>query len=135
MAAPGKPQSVESGWNSPQRRALLLLISLLLLVLIVQLILNRRYVPQHPAQGGRAAELASRLDPNTADWQALAAIPNLGEKRARDIVSFRERIRASPPGQVVYKKASDLRVIRGIGPATIERLGAYLIFPGERPAS
>src|SRR4051812_40856939 len=93
MAAPGKPQSVESGWNSPQRRALLLLISLLLLVLIVQLILNRRYVPQHPAQGGRAAELASRLDPNTADWQALAAIPNLGEKRAREIVSFRERVR------------------------------------------
>jgi helix-hairpin-helix protein len=135
MPEPGKPQSAELGWTLPQRRALLVLLSLFLVALIVQLLVNRRFVSDHAAHGGRSDELASRLDPNTADWQALAAIPNLGEKRAKDIVSYRNRARGIKPGAVVFKSVYDLRVIRGIGPAMVEKLRPYLIFPGEDPAS
>jgi len=135
MSEPGKPQSGELGWTLSQRRALLFLVSLFLLVLVVQLVVNRKFVPEHPVQGSRASELASRLDPNTADWQALAAIPNLGEKRAKDIVTYRDRVRNTKPGAVVFKTVYDLRVVRGIGPAMVERLRPYLIFPGEVPAS
>jgi len=135
MAEPEKTQSGELGWTLPQRRALLLLISLFLLALFIQLLLNRKFVPAHPTRGDRAGELASRLDPNTADWQALAAIPNLGEKRAKDIVSYRERVRKENPSTVVFRTVYDLRAIRGIGPATVEKLREYMIFPGESPSS
>lgn len=135
MSEPPKPQSAELGWTLPQRRALIVLLSILFLVLIVQLAFNRSFVPAHPTNGARAAELATRLDPNTADWQALAAIPNLGEKRAKDIVAHRDRVRAAKPGVVVFKTVYDLRVIRGIGPATVEKLREFMIFPGENPAS
>jgi hypothetical protein len=134
MSEPPKPQSGELGWTLPQRRAMVLLLSIFLLALIVQLAFNRRFVPGHPSRGDRAAELASRLDPNLADWQALAAIPNLGEKRAREIVDYRERVRRTKPG-TVFRTVYDLRAIRGIGPATVEKLREFLIFPGETPAS
>jgi len=135
MPEQGKPQSGELGWTLPQRRALLFLLSLFFLFLIIKLTLSRQFVPAHPGQGSRAAELASRLNPNTADWQALAAVPNLGEKRAKDIVSHRERMRNSDPSTVVFKTVYDLRLVRGIGPAMVEKLRPYLIFPGENPAS
>ena len=47
-----------------------------------------------PSEGPRAAELQSRIDPNAADWKTLAAIPNLGEKRAKAIVAYRDGIRS-----------------------------------------
>jgi len=135
MSEPAKHHSGDFGWTLPQRRAMLILLSLFLFVLILQLAFNRHFVPEHPVHGARAAELASRLDPNTADWQALAAIPNIGEKRAKDIVSYRERVHGANPGAVVFKSIYDLRVIRGIGPAMVEKLRPYLIFPGEHPES
>jgi hypothetical protein len=135
MPEPSKSHFGELGWTLPQRRAMLVLLSLFLFVLVLQLAFNRHFVPEHPMQGERAAELASRLDPNTADWQALAAIPNIGEKRAKDIVSYRERVHSTNPGAIVFKTVYDLRVIRGIGPAMVEKLSPYLIFPGELPAS
>ena len=135
MPESGKGQSGEWGWTLPQRRALLLLLSLFFLALIVRLGLNRVFVPARGGPGERAGELASRLDPNSADWQALAAVPNLGEKRAKDIVSYRDRVRGVKPGAVVFRTVYDLRVIRGIGPAMVEKLRPYLIFPGESPAS
>ena len=126
----------ERVWTLSQRRAMLALLCVMTLTLWVTFFRNRQYVPDpQPPQGPRAAELASRLDPNTADWQALAAIPNLGEKRAHDIVAYRERVRASKPGAIVFRSPNDFRAIRGIGPATVQSLRAYLIFPGEAPTS
>ena len=135
MPGPGDAQSGELGWTLPQRRALVFLLSAFLIVLSIKLAVNRQFVAEHQTQGARAGELASRLDPNTADWQALAAIPNLGEKRAKEIVAYRERVRGQKPGAVVYRTVYDLRAIRGIGPATVEKLREYMIFPGENPAS
>jgi len=135
-ANPAEPQPPrEWVWTLSQRRAILGLLCVMGVVLWVQFFRNRQFVPDpQPAQGPRSAELASRIDPNTADWHELAAIPNLGEKRAQDIVAYRDRLRMTNPNRVVFKSLTDLRGIRDIGPATAERLRTYLIFPGESPA-
>ncbi|HEY8751472.1 MAG TPA: helix-hairpin-helix domain-containing protein [Tepidisphaeraceae bacterium] len=132
---PETPEPAQYGWTLRQRRGLMVLLSILVLALFWQLAANRRYVPEGEGHGARAGELASRLDPNKADWQELAAIPNLGEKRAKDIVTYRDRVRGSKPGGIVFQGIYDLRAIRGIGPATVERLRPYLIFPGEIPST
>jgi competence ComEA-like helix-hairpin-helix protein len=96
--------------------------------------MNRSYVsdPQ-PAEGTRAGELASRLDPNSATWQELAGIPSLGEKRAKAIADYRDVAHSRDPTATVFRSAGDLMRVRGIGTATVENLKPYLVFPGERP--
>src|SRR5438270_6725095 len=111
------------GWTPSQRRALILLLAIFLLVLVFGYIRNRAYVPvPQPSRGMRADELASRVDPNTADWQTLAAIPMLGEKRAREIVAYRDHLRVRDGADVVFKEPHDLLRIRGIGLSMIENL-------------
>src|SRR5690348_17068103 len=95
----GTPKSSgELGWSPPQRRALLALLCVLLIALSIRYACNRRYVsdPQ-PPQPARYNELASRIDPNVATWQELAAIPSLGEKRAKEIVAYRDRAHQTDP--------------------------------------
>lgn len=118
------------GWTASQRRALIGLLLLLLVALSIRLVLNRHYVsdPQPPL-GARYEQLATRIDPNTADWQTLAAIPSLGEKRAKQIVQYRQRMRTGDANAIVFHDAADLLAIRGIGRATIDNLRPYLIFP------
>ena len=84
-----------------------------------------------PATGRRAAQLATRIDPNTADWPAWAALPLIGEKRAKEIVSFREAWQAEHPGERAFEKLEDLTRVKGIGNATITTLEPYLLFPAE----
>jgi DNA uptake protein ComE-like DNA-binding protein len=130
----GKP--FDPIWTVGQRRALLGLLTVLLLVLILRYALNPAYVPKaQPQSGARSAELASRLDPNSADWQTLAAIPSLGEKRAREIVAYRDKVHATDSTAVVFRTADDLARVRGIGKATVENLRPYLLFPTSDPAS
>ena len=117
-------------WTLPQRRALLVLLIVLLAFLIVRYALNPVYVsdPQ-PERPARADDLADRIDPNTADWTALAALPGIGEKRARDIVAYREEARRISRNRLVFSRKEDLLRIKGIGPAMLEALEPYLIFP------
>ena len=59
-------------------------LTLVLAVLGWRAVRNPAFVsdPQ-PERPARFDELADRLDPNTATWQELVAIPTLGEKRAK----------------------------------------------------
>jgi DNA uptake protein ComE-like DNA-binding protein len=115
-----------------QRRVLLALLAVFLVVLCIRFALNHTYVPDpQPPQGARAAELASRVDPNSADWQTLATIPTLGEKRARAIVAYRDRMRPDGSTVLAFQRATDLLHIRGIGAATMENIKPYLIFPAD----
>ena len=118
-------------WTLRQRRALLAIVALLWIVLAVRYAMNSQYIadPQ-PDMPDRAAELADRIDLNTAEWQDLAALPNLGEKRARAIIEFREARRSTR--NPVFTSADDLLAIRGIGVATVVKLRPYLVF---RPAA
>ena len=121
----------EFGWTLSQRRALIALLTVFLVYLTAHFLHNRAYVsdPQ-PVEGARASELASRIDPNSADWQTLAAIPTLGEKRAKAIVAYRDQVTAGG-AKVVYRSAADLVNVRGIGAATAENLRPYLVFPSD----
>lgn len=132
MSSGSPPSSPQLGWTPVQRRALLVSLCILLAVLSIRYALNRAYVsdPQ-PPQGRRAGELATRVDPNSATWQELAAIPSLGEKRARQIVRFRESARSANPSTIVFRSPDDLMQVRDIGPATAQNLKPYLLFPPD----
>jgi len=97
---------------------------------------NRSYVanpqPLHPS---RESELADRIDPNNADAATLSALPLIGDKRADDIVKYRERYVANHPGRRAFEHPTDLLLIRGIGQATINQLEPYLIFPSQKPTT
>ena len=112
-----------------QRRGLSLLLGILILILAIRLVLNRTTVPDpQPAAGPNSAELADRIDPNTASESQLAAIPPLGEKRAQAIVEYRRQFTARHPHRPAFTVLSDLEQIPGIGAATTETMEPYLVF-------
>ena len=129
---PPAPDTSRFAWTAPQRQVLLVLLTILLAALATRYACNTLYVgdPQ-PEVPPRYHELADQVDPNTADWQTLAALPGIGERRARDIVDHRERKRtqARDPALVVFDAEGDLLYVRGIGVATLEGLKPYLLFP------
>ena len=120
------------GWTDSQRRVLLVLLAVFLLFLTARYACNRMYVsdPQ-PETGPRYNDLADTIDPNTADWQALAALPGIGASKARDIVAYRDRKRAEAnnPDLVVFDAPGDLLYVRGIGVALVEAMKPHLHFP------
>ena len=133
---PPEPRRHALAWTASQRRALLLILGGMTLLLAVRLALNPAYVsnPQ-PEEPARYHDLADRIDPNTADWQTLAALPSLGEKRAKAITGYRdERLRAKP-AEVVFKAPRDLMAVRGIGVGMLVTLRPYLVFPTDKPST
>jgi competence protein ComEA len=119
-------------WTPRQRLALA---SILLAVVAVLLVLaSRRPLhindPQPPA-GRRANELATRIDPNHADWPTLAALPHIGEKRAKDIIAYRDQFSRDNPQRQPFTTLQDLEKVPGIGPATAESLAPYLLLANE----
>lgn len=88
-----------------------------------------------PARSPRYDELVDHLDPNVADVSSLSALPQLGPRRARDIVEYRERLRAADPDRVVFTKLEDLLRVRGIGYAMIKHVEPYLAFPTTAPTT
>jgi competence ComEA-like helix-hairpin-helix protein len=59
------------------------------------------------------------VDVNTSPWHELVHLPGIGEARAREIV--RNRRRHGP-----FRSLNDLCRVRGIGPATVRRIAAFL---------
>ena len=119
-------------WTISQRRALIVLCVCLSIYIGVRFFLNRRYVPDpQPPVAELAAELQDKIDPNFADAPTLAVLPLIGEKRASDIIAYREEFVRKHPTEVAFKRLEDLRNIKGIGPSTIAQVSPYLIFPGQ----
>lgn len=125
----------EHGWTPRQRTALLVILVGILGYCSIRYALNSSYVsnPQ-PDEPARARELADRIDPNTADADELAALPTLGEKRAKAIVEYRERFGASAT-KPVFVEPSDMLRIRGIGAATLDQIRPFLKFPSTQPTT
>lgn len=74
-----------------------------------------------------STRIQTGIDPNTATWVELAQLPGLGETAGRAIVAYREdRLRAG--SRPVFRDASDLEPVPGIGPSTIARIGPHLRF-------
>ena len=119
-------------WNPSQRAVVLAIVLAIFLYLCIRFSLQHTYIgdPQ-PLDGSRAAELADRLDPNTATIAEIAAIPTIGEKLGAAIVAYREQYAKDHPGQVAFNEPRDLLKVRGVGAARMETLQAYMEFPGK----
>ena len=123
-------------WTEKQRVALAAILIGVTVLLGVRYFFNRSQIanPQ-PTTGARAAELMDRVDPNTAEWHDLAALPQIGPAVARRIVEEREAFAAANPGVVPYRTLDDLSRVKGIGPATLATLEPYLTFSGSVPST
>ena len=117
-------------WSPTQRGVLIAFVLVVAAVLLVRLARERMYVSNPPPpRAARHDELADRLDPNTATWQELAVLPQVGEKRARDIVAYRDAFVARQPNGVPFARPQDLTDVKGIGPSIVETLRPHLMFP------
>jgi len=117
-------------WTISQRRALVILCIALSSYIGVRFALNRRHVPDpQPIAGELASQLQDKIDPNTADAATLGVLPLIGEKRAADMVAYRDKFLQAHPGEIAFKRLEDLRNIKGIGPSTIAQMSPYLMFP------
>ena len=126
---PDKPPAF--AWTRTQRGVLIALVLTLSSFLLIRLAVNRMYVSNPPpARGERYEELADRIDPNVATWRELAVLPQIGEKRAKEIVAYREIFAAGQRDRVVvFSRPEDMMRVKGIGPALVETLRPHLMFP------
>lgn len=74
----------------------------------------------------RPLEEGERLDPNRAPEAELDRLPGVGPSVARAIVAARD---TGPP----FRRPDDLARVRGIGPATLARIGPRLDFSRAPP--
>lgn len=120
-------------WTPRQRRAFWLVSAGLLIILSVQYWLRPQFIadPQ-PREGARYADLADRIDPNKADWATLAALPGVGESRAKTVIAYRDAAKQRDASAVVFRYPSDLTRVHGVGATTVQNLRPYLSFPTDR---
>jgi len=72
--------------------------------------------------------LGGRINPNEAPAASLMRLPQIGAARARAIVAHRDHAGTRKGRAPVFKKADDLRQIKGIGPAIVEDVRPWLQF-------
>jgi len=123
-----RPVFIPEIWTSSQRGVVLVFI----IVMVIGLGVRYWYAPvlipaRPPDRPGRYDELSDGIDPNTAGVSELAAIPMLGEKRAGDIVAYRERFIREHPGKRAFVVIHDLTHVKGIGLAMLADLEPYLV--------
>jgi hypothetical protein len=126
----GRPEQSGWAWTAAQRRVLLTFLVVLFAYLSVRYACHPVYVsdPQ-PEIPSRYDDLADRIDPNTADWETLAALPGIGESKARGIVAYRDRAKAERPDRPAFGRLEDLLRIKGVGRTMMEGMAPYLTFP------
>ena len=112
-------------------RRLDLVAAVVLLGLIVVVI--TRYTSTTPIRdtADTVASSSANLDPNTAPWWELTALPSIGETRAKAITDYRDQVRAQAddPTALVFHNPVDLESVSGIGPKTATKIAPYLTFP------
>src|SRR3954471_8566966 len=91
-------------WSPSQRGVIIVILAGLLIYGSIRLFFNRAYVsnPQ-PITPAHAADLADKFDPNAADAPTLAVLPLIGDKRAADIIAYRDRFTRDHPGELAFK--------------------------------
>ena len=127
------------GWTASQRGFLIVALSLLTAFVAFRLSRDRQFVPNPlPAVGPRASELDWKIDLNTADATTLAAVPRLGESKAKAIVDYRAQFESAHPGRRAYEHLEDLFHVKGIGGGTVMMLKPFVTIesttkPSPRP--
>ena len=74
-----------------------------------------------------ARQLQGVVNVNTASLEELQLLPGVGEARARAIVDLRKQ-------RGGLKTLEDLRSVKGIGEASLERLRPHVAFDGKTTA-
>jgi competence protein ComEA len=74
-----------------------------------------------------ARKLQGVVNVNTASVEELQLLPGVGEARARAIVDLRKQ-------RGGLKSLEDLRDVKGIGEASLERLRPFVAFDGKTTA-
>lgn len=138
MDSPAQPEPVSSPdapGNRPDRSWRLHLVAYGLLgMLLIGVLVSRWFYPLAVRDdigviADQADLVQNRIDPNTASWAELAALPEIGETTARGLVAYREdRLASGAPGPV-FRTAEDLLALPGIGERTLERIRPHLRFP------
>ena len=118
--------------KSNQLKLTCLLLALLTVSLLVRFVstqvLNSNDIIVHRDHSDHAI-----INPNTADWPSLARLPGIGETKAKAIIRHRNEVhKSSASNKPVFKSASDLKAVKGIGEKTIQNIGLYLIFDEEK---
>lgn len=121
-------------WSPRQRSTLAVIILVFVAALAAVRFLHPfRYDNPPMADAPRADRLVTKLDPNTADAAALAALPLIGPSRAQEIIDYRDRWQSDHPDQPAFTTPDDLLKVKGIGKSTLETLRPYLHFPTNNP--
>jgi len=69
-----------------------------------------------------------QINPNEASLDSLARLPGIGLARARAIITLRDRLQNEDGHRPVFRDANDLAQVKGIGPATVNGMRAWLRF-------
>lgn len=91
-----------------------------------------------PNPASARGELLSGLNPNTAHWWELVALPEIGPTLAGEITRYRDAVRSqstNPLAGPVFRTAADLAKVRGIGPKTVARIAPHLRFADQRQSA
>ncbi|HUV87074.1 MAG TPA: helix-hairpin-helix domain-containing protein [bacterium] len=74
-----------------------------------------------PLEAAALAEAAApeKINVNAADAAALCALPGIGPAYAARVVAYRE-------SHGPFEKPEDLAKVKGIGPATVEKIAPYI---------
>jgi competence ComEA-like helix-hairpin-helix protein len=81
--------------------------------------------PAPPGAQLRALRDGRPIDVNRASAAELELLPGVGPSLARRLVEARERAGG-------FRRAADLRAVRGIGAKTLEKLAPFLTFSSEQ---
>ena len=79
---------------------------------------------ERPARRSSKKELTGKLNLNTATEEQLQLLPTVGPAKAERIVTWRKKNGG-------FKRAADLRKVKGFGYKTLKRLEPYLEISGE----
>ena len=79
-------------------------------------------------------ECLAGLDPNQASVRELTVLPRIGETMAYRIVEYRDSVQGAEGSGMrrpAFQSASDMSLVRGIGPVTVQRIAPHVRFPSD----
>jgi len=81
-------------------------------------------------KGGQNDKIESlgRINPNEASAVSLSRLPGIGMGRANAIVEYRLEYVNNSGEVAVFRDCNDLDKVKGIGPATVKKIGRWLEF-------
>ena len=114
-------------WQRSDRSALVVLLGVWGIYLIYLSATHTAQIGCPPTIDSAKVKLVrEKISPNTAPPASLRRLPMIGPVKAEAIVAYRQ-------AGHTFEFAKDLKNVRGIGPATIERIKKHLTFDGKLP--